>query len=82
MRQPGLGFHAFCHTHASELKHSLVPQEDIAATTGHSENKRFPVLNLYQTTENPEARTRQVAALQRYSPPVVLPKYKRGQFRK
>lgn len=78
----GLGFHAFRHTLASKLKHALVPQEDIAAITGHSENKRFPVLNLYQTTENPEVRTRQVAALQRYSPPVVLPKYERGQFKK
>ncbi|QIO88550.1 integrase [Stenotrophomonas rhizophila] len=78
----GIGFHAFRHTLSSKLKHARVPQEDIASITGHSENNRFPVLNLYQTTENPEERVRQVAALQRYNPPVVLPRYERGQFRK
>ncbi|WP_167337520.1 hypothetical protein [Xanthomonas arboricola] len=40
------------------------------------------MLNLYQTRENPEERARQVAALQRLNPPVVLPKYERGQFKK
>lgn len=78
----GLGFHAFRHTLSTKLKHARVPQEDVATITGHSENNRFPVLKLYQTTENPEERARQVAALQRFNPPVVLPKYERGQFKK
>lgn len=78
----GIGFHAFRHTLSTKLGHAQVTQEDVATITGHSESNRFPILNLYQSTPNPEERGRQAEALKRFQPPVTLPKYTRGQFKK
>lgn len=78
----GIGFHAFRHTLSTKLGHAQVTREDVATITGHSESNRFPILNLYQTTPNPEELGRQAEALKRFQPPVTLPKYTRGQFKK
>lgn len=78
----GIGFHAFRHTLSTKLKHAGVPNECVASITGHSEDKRFTVLEDYQKTPNPEERPQQFEALGRFRPPVALPMYKRGQFKK
>ncbi|WP_313422890.1 tyrosine-type recombinase/integrase [Stenotrophomonas rhizophila] len=74
----GIGFHAFRHTLSTKLGHAQLTQEDVATTTGRSESNRFPILNLYQTTPDPDERGRQTEALKRFQPPVTLPKCKRG----
>lgn len=78
----GVGFHAFRHTLATELHHMGVAEEDIALVTGHSISKRVPVLHEAYFHKKPaQARTKQIAALEKYRPDVVLPVYQAGQFR-
>ena len=59
-----------------------VAEEDIALVTGHSISKRVPVLHEAYFHKKPaQARTKQIAALEKYRPDVVLPVYQAGQFR-
>ncbi|PPJ44077.1 MULTISPECIES: site-specific integrase [unclassified Pseudoxanthomonas] len=78
----GIGFHGFRHILATYLKHRRVPDADVAALTGHTPRQDFPVLGQYNNSPNPFERTRQLEALEVFQPPVVLPRYKRGQFAK
>lgn len=78
----GVGFHGFRHTLATNLRHARVPLEDIASITGHTARQEFPVLEKYTQTANPLERPRQLEALAIFQPPVTVPKYQRGQFKK
>jgi len=79
----GVGFHAFRHTLATDLDHKGIRVEDVALITGHSLNKKVPVLQDAYLHTKPEAvRSRQQGALNQFKPPVTLPVYQRGQFRK
>lgn len=78
----GVGFHGFRHTLATELEAAGVSEEDIALITGHSISKKVPVLHTNYIHRSPQlVRERQIAALAKYNPPVVLPAYQRGQFK-
>lgn len=85
--EKGLGFHCFRHSFITELRIKKVEPSVIASITGHTPKSNgqavqvFPVMEAHYT-HIPEAiiRPEQVAALACYAPPVVLPKYKRGQF--
>ncbi|MDC6700597.1 hypothetical protein, partial [Leclercia adecarboxylata] len=49
---------------------------------GHSISKKVPVLHSNYIHRSPQlVRERQIAALAKYNPPVVLPVYQRGQFK-
>lgn len=79
---PGVGFHAFRHTIATELNYKGIADEDIALVTGHSISKKVPVLHEAYFHKKPAlARTKQIAVLEQYRPDVVLPVYQAGQFR-
>ncbi|MBA0250494.1 site-specific integrase [Stenotrophomonas maltophilia] len=78
----GIGSHAFRHTLATELDAKGVRVEHIALITGHSLNKRAPVLQenyVHKSAAN--VRKIQVEALAQYQPSVTLPSYVRGQFK-
>jgi integrase len=78
----GIGSHAFRHTLATELDAKGVRVEHIALITGHSLNKRAPVLQenyVHKSAAN--VRRIQVEALEQYQPSVTLPIYVRGQFK-
>lgn len=78
----GVGFHAFRHTIATELDDKGIIEEDVALITGHSVNKKVPVLRDAYIHKKPQTvRARQVAALGEFLPPVELPVYTRGQFK-
>ncbi|KFA28671.1 site-specific integrase [Xanthomonas vasicola] len=78
----GIGSHAFRHTLATELDAKGVRVEDIALITGHSLNKKVPVLQDSYFHKSPgNVRKIQVEALALYHPPVTLPGYVRGQFK-
>ncbi|MBB5879650.1 integrase [Xanthomonas arboricola] len=78
----GVGFHAFRHTIATELYHRDVPQEEGALITGHSLNKKVPVLQDYYLHKRPDRiRVKQARALELYRPSVELPRYQAGQFK-
>ncbi|CAD0319959.1 hypothetical protein CFBP2044_15530 [Xanthomonas hortorum pv. cynarae] len=74
----GIGSHAFQHT----LDAKDVRVEYIALITGHALNKKAPVLQDNYIHRSPQlVRERQIAALAKYNPPVVLPVCQRGQFK-
>lgn len=78
----GIGSHAFRHTLATELDAKGVMVEHIALITGHSLNKKAPVLQdnyVHKSASN--VRKIQFEALEQYQPPIELPRYVRGQFR-
>lgn len=78
----GIGSHAFRHTLATELDAKGVPIEHIALITGHSLNKRAPVLqDNYVHKSASHVRKTQAEALAHYQPSISVPMYVRGQFR-
>ncbi len=79
----GIGFHGFRHTLATELEAAGVKEEEIALVTGHSISKKVPVLHSNYIARSAQlVRQRQIAALATYNPPIVLPVYQSGQFKK
>ncbi len=79
---PGVAFHAFRHTIATELHHKGISDEDIALVTGHSISKKVPVLHEAYFHKKPAvARVKQISVLAQYRPDVKLPIYEAGQFR-
>lgn len=76
-----MDFHAFRHTLATDLGNKGVREEEVALITGHSVNKKVPMLQDHYYHRKPDAvRLRQVATLDLYRPPITLPNYRRGQF--
>lgn len=85
--EKGLAFHCFRHNLITGLGIKDVEPFVIASITGHTPEERgkvaksFPVMDDYYMHIPAEIiRPKQVAALATYQPPVVLPRYERGQF--
>jgi integrase len=86
--EKGLAFHCFRHSLITGLAINKVQKSLIASITGHlpRENGRdaepqYPVLEEhYLHLPVGPLRAEQFAALNSYKPPVVLPRYTRGQF--
>jgi integrase len=77
--EPGMGFHAFRHTIASELDRTGATLPEIAAITGHAIDGQAPVLSDFYIRKTLPDR---VATLAKYRPLVELPRYTSGQFRR
>lgn len=79
----GFSFHLFRHTLASALHDNGFEKELIATITGHEIKKMVPVLQESYLKGQPMLLIhKQLEALASFQPPVVLPRYERGQFRK
>lgn len=79
----GFSFHLFRHTLATALDDHGFEKELIASITGHEIKKVVPVLQETYLKGQPMLLIqKQLAALASFKPPVVLPRYERGQFRK
>lgn len=79
----GFSFHLFRHTLASALDDRGFEKELIASITGHEVKKVVPVLQATYLKGQPVLLIqKQLAALASFQPPVALPRYERGQFRK
>lgn len=79
----GFSFHLFRHTLASALHDNGFEKELIATITGHEIKKVVPVLQESYLKGQPMLLIhKQLGALASFQPPVVLPRYERGQFRK
>ena len=84
--EKGLAFHCFRHSLITGLALNKVPYELIASITGHMPKERgrepeFPVMEKhYLHISTAPRRAEQFSALNGYMPPVVLPRYERGQF--
>lgn len=84
--EKGLAFHCFRHSLITGLALNKVPYELIASITGHMPKERgrepeFPVMEKhYLHISTAPKRAEQFSALSSYAPPVVLPRYERGQF--
>lgn len=74
-------FHAFRRTLVSVLSAKGVRDRNIALLTGHAMRDQSQVIDHHYRGEVPEETIRrQVIALSKYRPSVVLPVYKKGQF--
>lgn len=85
--EKGLAFHCFRHSLITGLAINKVPSELIASITGHMAREQkgraaeFPVMEKhYMHLPTQPIRVEQLDALNAYKPPVVLPRYERGQF--
>lgn len=84
--EKGLAFHCFRHNLITGLAMNKVPNEIIASITGHLPKEKgrkpeYPVMERhYMHLDTAPLRAEQLAALNGYKPPVVLPGYQRGQF--
>lgn len=76
-----VSFHSFRHLFSTQLKRAGVGVETIGALTGHVRARRVPNLeDFYIHDEVADADL--VGAIARLKPPVLLPRYKPGQFAK
>lgn len=85
--EKGLAFHCFRHNLITSLRINEIKPSVIASITGHLPKQyakaepEFPVMDEHYTHIPGEiTRPQQVAALATFAPPVVLPRYTRGQF--
>jgi integrase len=78
----GVGTHAFRHTIASALNFAGEADSVIASITGHGiSGEKYKNLACYTTKEHDATlRPKQVVALAKFKPEVVLPQYVPGQF--
>lgn len=78
----GTSTHAFRHLITTALTALDVPDMVIASITGHAPSKsKFVHLDGYKDKQPEELlRPKQVAALTKYNPGIVLPRYTPGQF--
>lgn len=79
--EKGVAFHSFRHTLATALTEADVDVSIIAKLTGHAKKMDVPVLEThYIHIADTKTLPERVAALARFEPCVVLPRYVRGQF--
>lgn len=79
--EKGLGAHVFRHYFATTLTKAGVDEAIIATMTGHVVKMEKSALKKhYIHALDPTTMQNQIQALAQYSPPVVLPRYQRGQF--
>lgn len=79
--EKGVAFHAFRHTLSTKLTEVDVDINVIAMLTGHARTQQVPVLEThYIHVADTKTLPDRVAALAKFKPPVVLTKYKSGQF--
>lgn len=85
----GVRFHAFRHTFVTVLLNEKISQVDIASVTGHALDKdkveRVIAYSHVGSPKRPAKATkvdeqRQIEVVAALNPPVVLPRYERGQF--
>ncbi|WP_251475362.1 site-specific integrase [Stenotrophomonas lactitubi] len=83
----GVSFHSFRHTLINSLISKGYTTSQIAAITGHSttgqvrEDQAPVIREAYEGMLPEHARPLSVKMLEDFTPPVVLPKYVRGQFK-
>jgi len=86
LKTPGFAkaaaFHAFRHTLATRLVERGATLPDVALITGHIEGSGYKQLKQYVHVRPVVLREKQAATLALFDPPVVLPRYERGQFRR
>ncbi|TDK26193.1 site-specific integrase [Luteimonas aestuarii] len=87
----GVRFHAFRHTLVTDLKQQGFQDRDIALVTGHAtaEERVETIRRHYDHPNSPKRRRTkpvirdwQKEVLDAYQPPVALPRYERGQFKR
>jgi integrase len=80
--EKGVAMHAFRHTISTALRIAKVPDETVAAITGHARREDYPALKRHYQHVGEDVLLREAAeALAMFKPPVALPKYTSGQFK-
>lgn len=80
--EKGTAFHAFRHTLATCLAEAMVPTSIIALITGHASKVSVSVLEShYIHIADVRTLLERVAAIEKFSPSLTLPRYVSGQFR-
>lgn len=80
--EKGVAMHAFRHTLSTALRVAKVPDETVAQITGHARREDYPALKRHYQHVGDEVLLQEAAdALALFKPPVVLPKYTKGQFK-